>query len=159
MSMHSLIPKKKDGKHMPVPRQDDLFLDLRDQMNHLFDGFFDDEATFTGDFAPKLDVSETDKQITVSAELPGLEPDDIDVTIDHDMLVISGEKHAEKEEKDKHYYHVERSYGSFYRSVPLSSEVDEDKIDASFKRGVLKVSLPKTREAQDSRKHIEVKAN
>ena len=149
MPITDLIHSKKDGTNVPVRRrEEDALLDLRDEMNRLFDGFFerpfglmpfDGESTVMGDFAPQVNVSETDKEITVSAELPGMEPDDIDVTLDHNNLVISGEKHAEKEEKDKRYYRLERSYGSFYRAIPLDSEVDEDKIDASFKRGVLKV--------------------
>ncbi len=100
-----------------------------------------------GDYTPHLDVSESDKDITVSAEFPGMEPEDIQITIDRGSLTISGEKRAEEEEKGERFYRLERSYGSFYRSIPLPDVVDEDKIDATFKRGVLKVKLPKTMEA------------
>jgi HSP20 family protein len=168
MVITDLIPWKKDESRVPVRRrqQEDSLLDLRSQMNRLFDEFFErpfgispffGEAAFVGDFAPRMDVSETDKEITISAELPGLEPEDINITIDRNVLLISGEKHAEKEEKDKRYYRIERSYGSFRRSIPLPSDVDEHEIDATFKRGVLKVKLPKTQAAQEESKRIKIK--
>lgn len=111
-----------------------------------------------GDFAPRLDISDTDKEISIAAELPGLEPEDIHISMDHNTLTISGEKRAGKEEKDKRFYRVERSYGSFQRSIPLPDEIDEDKIDATFKRGVLRVKLPKTQAAQKRSKRIAIKS-
>lgn len=136
-------------------------------MNRLFDDFFErpfglssylGESDLMSDFAPRLDISDTDKEISIAAELPGLEPDDIHISLDRNMLTISGEKRAEEEEKDKRFYRVERSYGSFQRSIPLPDEIDEDKIDATFKRGVLKVKLPKTQAAQKRSKHIAIKS-
>jgi len=167
MAITDLIPWKKNGTSVPVRRsqEEDTLLDLRSQMNRLFDEFFEqpfglsplfDEPTLMGDFAPRLDISETEKEISISAELPGLEPEDIDISLDRNVLTLSGEKHREKEEKGKHFYRVERSYGSFHRSIPLPSEVDENKIDASFKRGVLKVKLPKTPSAQAKSKRITI---
>jgi HSP20 family protein len=104
-------------------------------------------------------VSETDKEITISAELTGLEPEDIHITLDQNALTFRGEKKFEKEEKGQHFYQVERSYGSFHRLITLSSEVDENKIDATFKRGVLKVKLPKTKKSQEERKRITIKSS
>jgi HSP20 family protein len=168
MPIKDLIPWNKSDNRVSVRRGEDgnTLFDLRDRMNRVFDEFFErpfglspffDRPDFMGDFAPSLDVSETDKEITISAELPGMEPDDIHISIEHNTLTISGEKQAESEEKDKRYYRHERSYGSFYRSIPLPEEVDEDKIDASFKRGVLQVKLPKTVEAQKKSKRIAIK--
>lgn len=135
-------------------------------MNRMFDEFFErpfglspffGETTSMGGFAPRLDISETDKEITISAELPGLEPEDINISLARGALTIIGEKRAEKEEKGKRFYRVERSYGSFHRSIALPDEVEDNKIDATFKRGVLKVILPKTQTAQDKNKRISIK--
>ena len=169
MSKNSLIPWKKNGTRMPVRRvrEEDTLLDLQSRMNRLFDEFFErpfgfnpyfDESDMEGDFNPRMDVSETEKEITISAELPGLAPEDIAVSLDRNILTISGEKHAEKEEKGKRLHRVERSYGFFSRSLPLPSEVEEEKIDATFKQGVLMVKLPKTKKAQESSKRIVIKA-
>lgn len=168
MAITDLIPWKKNESNVAIRRrqEEDNLLGLRTQMNRLFDDFFErpfglspfiGESGLMGDFAPRLDISETEKEITISAELPGLEPEDINITLDRNTLTISGEKRAEKEEKGKRFYRVERSYGSFHRSIPLPNEVDESKIDAAFKRGVLKVKLPKTQAAQEQSKHITIK--
>jgi HSP20 family protein len=168
MAITDIVPWKKNETRVPVQhnQDQDTFLDLRSQMNRLFDEFFEGpfglspfsgESSFVSDFALRLDISETDKDVTISAELPGLEPDDINISLERNALIISGEKRAEKEEKGKRYYRAERSYGSFHRSIPLPKEVDEDKIDATFKRGVLKVKLPKTKAAQQKSRHITIK--
>lgn len=168
MALTSLIPWKKNGTKLPVRHQRgaDALLDLKRRMDRLFDEFFErpfsiapffGDYDFFGDFVPRIDVSETDKEITVLAELPGMEPEDIKITFSRNALTISGEKHAEVEEQDRHFYRAERSYGSFYRSIPLPDEVDEDKIDATFKNGVLKVKLPKTADAQKRSKQILIK--
>jgi HSP20 family protein len=168
MAITDLIPWKKRQSSLPVERRqdEDYFLDLRKQMNRLFDDFFEQPfgidpflggSILKGDFAPRLNISETEKEIMVSTELPGLEPEDINIALDHNTLTISGEKHAEEEEKGKRIYRVERSYGSFHRSILLPNDVDEDKIDATFKRGVLKVKLPKTQAAQEKSKSIKIK--
>lgn len=167
MAITDLIPWKKNESNLPVNRrqEEDSLLNIRSQMNRLFDEFFEqpfglnsflDDSEMMGEFSPQLDISETEKEIAVSAELPGLKREDIGIALDNNMLRISGEKKAEKKEKGKHFYRVERSYGSFHRSIPLSAEVDQDKIEAVFKRGVLKVKLPKTRAAQE-RKRIPIK--
>lgn len=167
MTIKDLIPWKKNESNVPIHqgKDDDALLDLRSQMNRLFDDFykrpfglnpFFGESGLVGDFAPRLDISETEKDITISAELPGLEPEDINITLDRSALTISGQKRAENEEKGKRFYRVERSYGSFHRSISLPSEVDENKIDATFKRGVLKVKLPKTKAAQKQSKRITI---
>jgi HSP20 family protein len=133
-------------------------------MNRLFDEFsrgwglapFREFSDQWDAFSPRVDVVEGDKEITVSAELPGMDEKEIDLSLSHGVLTISGEKWEEKEDKGRNYYRMERSYGSFQRSVPLPSEVDEYKAKATFKKGVLTITLPKMAEARD-RKRIPVK--
>ncbi|WP_243438581.1 Hsp20/alpha crystallin family protein [Fundidesulfovibrio soli] len=92
---------------------------------------------------PAVDISETDAEIQVKAELPGLEPKDVNVTLQNDVLTIQGEKKFEEEEKKENYHRIERSYGSFFRSIPLPSAVKDDGVTAKFDKGVLTVTLPK----------------
>lgn len=108
--------------------------------------------------APAVDIAERERAYEVTAELPGLDANDIDVKFAHDMLTISGEKKEEKEEKKKDYYLSERRYGSFQRSFQLPEGIDTDKIAANFEKGILKVTLPKTEKAQHSEKKIAVTA-
>jgi HSP20 family protein len=95
------------------------------------------------EWLPALDVYEKDNKLIVKAELPGMKEDDISVSVEGNSLVIKGNKEFEKEVKDEDYYHCERSYGSFYRAVPLPAEVDKDKIEADYEDGVLEVTLSK----------------
>jgi HSP20 family protein len=157
--------KKSTPARTAVP---DLWGAFRGDMDRLFDRFstgfglpswpraFDIEpaATFS---VPAVDVAETDKGYTVTAELPGMDEKDIDVSVTGDLLVIKGEKKQEKEEKNKNYYLSERSYGAFQRSFSLPAGVDRDKIAAEFAKGVLTLTLPKSAEAQQQQKKIEVK--
>ena len=109
--------------------------------------------------APAVDVVESDKAYEVTAELPGMDEKDIEVKIADDGLIIRGEKKEEKEEKEKDYYVSERRYGSFQRYFQVPEGVDKDKIEASFKKGVLTITLPKKPEAIEAEKKIEVKAS
>lgn len=108
--------------------------------------------------APAVDVAEKEKAYEITAELPGLDEKNIEVKVANGMLTIKGEKKDESEEREKDYYLSERRYGSFTRSFGLPDGVDPDKIEASFAKGVLTVTLPKTAEAQKSEKKITVKA-
>ena len=110
---------------------------------------------FRREWTPSLDVSETKNNIVVKAEAPGVDPKDIDISLMGDVLTIKGEKRQEKEEKDQNYHRVERSYGVFTRSVRLPQEVQSDKIEASYKNGILKITLPKSEEAK--KKEIKIK--
>lgn len=168
MNLTSLIPWKKHETKLPVrrTRQTDGFLTSRNQLNHLVNGFFGRplgispvfrELSFSGDFMPRIDVCETNKEISVHAELPGMEPENINITLDHNYLIIRGEKRAEKEDQSQPFYRIERAYGSFCRSIPLPDGVDRNKVDATFKRGVLKVKLRKTSEAQRKNRQIPIK--
>jgi HSP20 family protein len=157
MNLRSLIPIGRDRN---VARSDNPFISLQREIDRLFDNFTQGfPALSTGGAAellPNLDVTETDKQIEITAELPGLEEKDVQVNLADNVLTIRGEKKAEKEEKDKTYRLVERSYGSFVRSLELPEGVNADAIKASIDKGVLKVTVPKPAPVQ--MKKIDVKA-
>jgi HSP20 family protein len=136
---------------------------FREEMDNLLESFFggrwDIEPSHWPwgrmDFGVPLDVAETDTDITVKADLPGVDPKELDISVTGDTLFIRGEKKEETEEKGKHFQRVERRYGSFQRSVPLPSVVDADKIEASYKDGVLTIRMPKKEGAKP--KQIPVK--
>ncbi len=111
-----------------------------------------------GEYSPSVEVKETDKEIKVSAELPGLDEKDVEVRLDGDTLIISGEKSEESEDRDGDLYHSERYYGSFSRAIPLGSEIDLEKAEAKYRKGVLRLRLPKTAAAGSSGHRIEVKS-
>jgi HSP20 family protein len=116
------------------------------------------ETTRTRDLVPRMDVAEDSKAFRVTIELPGMTDKDIAVSLTDRLLTIRGEKKEEKEQKDKDAYRSERRYGSFRRAFELPGDVDANSIEASFKNGVLTIDLPKTKEAQDKVKQIQVKA-
>lgn len=131
---------------------------MRREMDRLWDSFFERRPAKIeeeGEFLPALDLAETDNELVVKCEVPGLEPKDIDISLSDGMLTIKGEKKQEREEKEADYHLVERSYGAFTRSIQLPKEVQGEKISASYKNGVLKVTLPKSEEAK--KKEIKVK--
>ena len=138
---------------------------LDQTINRMFEDFFTDSDRFGmrpfaegSAFSPSLDLSETDSEFKVSAELPGLDEKDVNVSLAHNVLTISGEKKDEHEEKTENFHRIERTYGSFKRSVALPEEVDLDNVEATFKNGVLTVVMPKTIKAQAVKK-IRVKAS
>lgn len=106
---------------------------------------------------PAVDVFERDDKFVVKAELPGMKEEDVDVSVIGDTLTIKGEKKTETEVKEEDYYRSERSYGSFYRSIPLPSTVDANKIEASFEDGVLEVTLPKSAEVKPKKIAVSAK--
>jgi HSP20 family protein len=123
---------------------------LHDEMDDLFRGFFEDwELPVWGRSVwPAIDIAEEENAFVVKAEVPGCKADDIDVSVQGNTLTISGEKKHEQEKKEKGYYHVERSYGSFRRDLNLPAEVDTAKIEAECKDGVLTMTLPKSETAK-----------
>ncbi|MCB2225414.1 MAG: Hsp20/alpha crystallin family protein [Desulfarculaceae bacterium] len=132
---------------------------LRRDVDDLFSRFFDtgeNSGVAEGAFVPSIDVKESEGAYEVCAEVPGLKPEDISVEYSDGILTLSGEKRQEIDEEQGSWHVVERRYGSFSRSVRLPSEVDVEKLSATHKDGVLKVSLPKS--AKSSSKTIEVKA-
>lgn len=150
------------------------FGDLRHQIERVFDDFasgypgfgrrwFDLEPARRGGRTapisfPAMDVAERDKEYVITAELPGMDEKNIELSVANEVLTIKGEKQEEKEEKKKDYYLSERRYGSFERSFQIPAGVDAAKIDASFQKGVLTVTLPKTEAAQKQQRKIEIKA-
>jgi len=163
MALRDLIPWSR-GRDITVRRSEEFspFLTLHREMNRLFDDVFRgfDVAPFGADRLfgrgmawPKIEVSETDKGVKITAELPGLEEKDVEVELANGVLAIKGEKRTETEDKDRLF--SERYYGRFERRIPVD-DVDEDNVSATFKNGVLTVTMPKTLQAQSRVKRIAI---
>jgi HSP20 family protein len=161
MDLKNLIPFGK--RNLQVRREEDNpFAMMQREINRMFDAFnrswgLGAFPEFTGSFMPRLDVTEEAKAFIVTAELPGMSEKGIDLSISGDTLTIRGEKKEEKEDKNRNYYYSERSYGMFTRSIPLPRQIETDKVSASFKKGVLTITLPKAAAAVEATKKIEVK--
>jgi HSP20 family protein len=130
-------------------------------MDELFDRFFSEpwwmpERYFGGTFSPAFDISETDDEILVKAELPGVDPKDVDVNLTGNELTIKGEKKEEREEKGESIHTMERRFGCFCRSFSLPCDVQQDKIEAKYKDGILNLKLPKAESAKKKSLKIEV---
>ncbi len=171
MTFSNLIPWSRTTR--PVQKQESARSQhpvrfLHDDMNRLFDTFFHDYETMISDLDnghspwgavsgtipaeyPKVDVRDTEKELRISAEIPGMSEKDIDVALSSDTLTLAGEKKEEKVDSEKGWYRMERQYGAFTRVIPLPCEVNADKAEASFKNGVLCVILPKLMEQRPSR--------
>ena len=125
---------------------------IQNEMNRLIESYFTNGGREIGvsafEWEPVCNLKENDESYTLEAELPGLKKEDIKISLKDGILTVSGERKEEKEKKDKHSHIVERQYGSFCRLFTLPEKVSEDKIDASYKDGILKVLLPKTEEAK-----------
>jgi HSP20 family protein len=170
MAFRDLIPWSRQENRLPVPvsaergRDNDThpLLSLHREMNRLFDdvfrGFgvpslsgFDRSLSW-----PNLELGENDKEIRVTAELPGLEEKDVDITVEEGVLTLRGEKKSEVEDKDRGY--TERSYGRFERRIGLPRGIERDKASATFKNGVLTITLPKSEAANENVRRIPVNA-
>lgn len=142
------------------------FADFRREMDRLFEDFFAPAAEGRAFGAPaqtaallrpSIDVEETDQAYLVSAELPGLSEQDIELNLRDNALTISGEKKSERRDEKGGRRYAERSYGRFERTIPFPAEVDADHVDASFRNGVLTVTLPKNEKAHDKARRIEIR--
>ena len=156
--MFDLIPwRRRDVESSP----DRSAVDLWREMDTVFDRFFSDmrwpDRAMTSQFVPALDVSENDGEFVVKAELPGIDPKEVDINLTGNLLTIKGEKRHEEEKTEDGFHRVERSYGTFSRSFQLPCEVEEDKIEAHYKNGVLDLRLPKAESAKRKSIKIEVK--
>jgi HSP20 family protein len=168
------LPVNTQEKKTDRPAEWRPFESLRREVDRLFEDFqvgswrspfgrtaFDVQPFWRGEIswgkAPAVDIVDKEKTYEITAELPGMDESNIDVKFSDGTLTITGEKKDEKEEKKKDYYLSERRYGSFQRSFGVPDGVDADKIEATFKNGVLSVTLPKTAEAQKSEKKIAIK--
>ena len=154
MSNGHVIPwlKNEKGPGAAAP-----FGGLHKQMDQLLESFFGGPPAAAGQFWPSIDVSEVGDELHVKAEVPGIEEKDLEASLGEDLFVLKGEKKREQEEKGEESYRLERSYGSFRREIPLPCKVQVDKVKATFKNGVLTVTVPKALE-QTTRKKIDLKA-
>jgi HSP20 family protein len=155
MTLKSPVPVTRN--RLSALREANPFVALQQEIDRLFDGF---STTFTGrtarELAPTMDIAETEKDIEITIELPGMQEKDVQLNLADNVLTIRGEKKNEREETKKDYHLVERSYGSFMRTVELPAGVNSDQIKAELANGVLKVAVAKPAPAQT--KKIEVKA-
>lgn len=156
MGLKDMVTRK--GESAPK-RWDDSFLGFHREMNNLFSEFFKDFY----DMEPAalnvaVDVHEGDKHVEVTVELPGIEEKDLELTLHRDSLTIKGEKKQESEKKEGNFHRVERSYGSFQRTIALPCEVEDEKAEANYKKGVLHVKLPKKKDSGQERKKISIKS-
>lgn len=172
MTLRELAPWRWGGLR-PSRSEDKPFGHFRSEMeeiqhgmDRLFEDFWHDAGRFPesreswshGGIVAHVNEAEDEKGYHITVELPGMDEKDVDVALSDGLLTIRGEKQEKKEEKDKDYFRRERVFGSFRRTLRLPSEVDESKIEASFKKGVLTINLPKTEAAQKKVKHITIKA-
>jgi HSP20 family protein len=172
MARADILPWKRTGLRRWQRDERPLDLFRRDvdsfhrDMDRLFEDFWGESDSFSlmpeffgrREVIPQLDVAEDDKAFHVKVELPGMDEKDVDVTLTDRLLTIKGEKKEEKEEKDKDFHRRERGYGYFRRSIEIPAAVDADAITASFRKGVMTIELPKTKEAREKVKHIAVEA-
>jgi HSP20 family protein len=168
-----ITPRRESGNGERVPTVFDSLTGLRDEMNHMFDEFFTGFERRTpslfrhyepgwllgrhrGEMTPAVDVAEDDKEIRMTAELPGMKEDDVEVVLRDDMLTVKGEKKSERKEDRENYHLTERRYGAFERTFRLPEAAQADKINATFEDGLLTVTVPKKAEARKAGKKIKV---
>ncbi|WP_214476658.1 Hsp20/alpha crystallin family protein [Mesorhizobium sp. dw_380] len=166
MTIRDLMPWSRESSQAPTlfrDRDQDPFMGLHREMNRLVDDMFrgfDSRLPSLSRFSsfgggwPSVEISETDKEIRVTAEIAGMEEKDIEVLLADGVLTLRGEKQAETNDKERQF--SERFYGRFERRIPLGFEVEEDKVAADFRNGVLSVTLPKTEKAQSKTKRIPI---
>jgi len=167
MALRDLMPWSGTRSLFRKDNEDVPFLAMQDRLSRMFDELVSDFGLEPWDeyperprtYLPRIDVVEEKDALTVTADLPGMDEKDIKVTVTPDGLTIHAERTSEKvEEEGREYYRRERTYGEFHRTIPLPVEIDADKSEATFKRGVLKIRLPKSKVEPETRKHIPVKA-
>jgi HSP20 family protein len=165
MDIRDLMPWVAPRGAIPAGGGDQPLRTLQSELNRVFDsllrtvpggGAVGAVAPFMGD-GPRIDVAETETDIVVSADLPGLEEKDVEVSLGGDLLTIKGERKTESEKRLLNYRINERAFGSFSRSIALPSAIDADGVSASFKNGVLTITIPKTKEAAQEAKRVAVK--
>jgi HSP20 family protein len=165
MKFGALVPWKDESKASAM-RADvvDPFTAFRRDVERLFDDFFDGfGSSALGQMRPwqrvlpSIDVTETGKDVVVTAELPGLDENELQVTLDGDVLTISGEKRAEHEHKNGDAYYVEHRFGAFSRSIRLPFAVDQEQIETKYDKGVLTIRVPKPAQLQPSVRRVDVK--
>ena len=170
--------KEQEGNTLPIRRQDtktqyaDPFTQIRQEIDKVFDSAFKglgfpsiglgrelSPMAQTDWLKPTLDIGASDKEYTISVELPGVDENEIQVELVNDTLKIKGEKKQEKEEKERNYYRMERSYGSFQRTLSLPEDADQDDIKAVYKNGVMNIKISRKAASKIEAKQIEIKTN
>jgi len=152
--MFDILPWRKSKTSLKnTEKSIDTF---RREADQLFNRFFDMPAWGEG-LNPKVDIIEKKKTIEINAEIPGMEVDDLDIALNGQYLTLSGNKKHEVNKSKDDYYHVESSYGSFSRTIQLPAEVNQSDVDASYRKGVLKIALKKSRPEKSKRIKIETK--
>jgi len=168
MPINDLIPWRRNRGELAAEPFRDTFTNFRREMDRLFDDFWSDRgfgrtlSPAASQFMsrwPNLEVDETDNEYRVTAEIPGMEEKDINLSLRDNMLLISGEKRGESEQDNKNRRVSERFYGRFERVIPFESEIDVDKVAAKFKSGVLTVILPKNAKAHDKGRKIQISSS
>lgn len=164
MAIRDLVPWRRSvGNHKAIA--DSPLMSLQQEMNEVFDRFFEGFGLEPFDWnwnggnglmRPRVDVAETDDEIVVTAELPGVDEKDIEVSVEDHALTLSGERREEKESRERGYHRREQMYGAFRRTIPLPTGADPDRVSATFKRGVLTVSIGKAESGK--RRRIPVQA-
>lgn len=152
---------------LPASSRGHSVFDLHREVDNIFGNFmrrfdvspFSEASVEAASMAPRVDIAETDRDYQITAEMPGVDEKDLDVSLSKGLLTIRGEKKSEAEEKSKNFHRVERSYGMFERSIALPQDADPAKVDAEFKKGVLKVSVAKLPTAIPQKRKIEVKSS
>jgi len=167
MPISDLLPWNRGNTRLPVNRtSNDHSMNLPESMAQLVDDFFTDPFDLTpfqpgitsgGQFYPRIDLAENDKALVVSVEVPGVDENDIQVSISDNVLSLSGHKEAEKEEKGKRFHRIERTSGSFRRDIPLPVDINDDGVEAVFKNGVVTITLPKVETPQVRGKRISIR--
>ena len=166
MTAKMVTPDTQRGKRLETAGREEYpypFATFLKEMNKTIENLFRDLGSAPvrerqAAFSPRVDVEDTGKEITVTAELPGMDREDIEVSITKEHLTLRGEKKTEKTVNKKGYHRVERAFGSFARSIPLPVEVKTDDIKATFKNGLLTISLPKTEEILEETKKIPIRS-
>lgn len=164
--MFNILPWNHPNE-ISIRRSRTPFSSLQNEINRVFDDFFSNgfsessllPSSWTGDqlATPAVDIVENEKSFKVEAELPGMDQDDVEVTINDNYLTVKGEKKESKEDKDDNYVRRERYYGSYQRTISLPETANTDKAKATFKKGVLQVEIPKKAEAVKPSKKLEIK--
>jgi HSP20 family protein len=170
--------QEQEGTMLPIRRQEtqtryaDPFSQIRQEIDRVFESAFSGFGFPSTGFGreltpmaqrdwlkPTLDVGASDKEYTISVELPGVDEKEIQLELSNNTLKIKGEKKQEKEEKEKNYYRMERSYGSFQRVLSLPEDADQEKINATYKNGIMEIAIPRKASQKTETKKIEIKTN
>ncbi len=162
MTLKHLVPWKRGSESLAMRHESPLDV-WRSEMDRLFDRAMsmglDIPDRMGGHMFPEMDVRETDKEVKITAELPGIDEKDLEVKADESGLTLRGEKHEERKEEKEDYYLSERSFGSFHRHIPLPDGLMTDKAKAKFRNGVLKITIPKSPEAESKHKALKIEVD